>query len=53
LALFRAAPLAVKAAAIGALHGGITPTTPGNKIRVSAKGNATAAGRDVINQKGN
>lgn len=51
LALFRAAPLAVKAAAIGALQGGTTPQPAKVKkqVNVSASG-GQAAGRDIVNK---
>lgn len=46
---FRAAPLAVKAAAIGALQGG--SASPGKTIKVAGDGNQ-AVGRDLIHQQG-
>lgn len=52
LALFRAASLAVKAAAIGALQGGTSDHPRAKKkVKVSAPG-GNAAGRDVINSTG-
>lgn len=52
LALFRAAPLAVKAAAIGALQGGAqaTPATIRKQVNVSASG-GQAAGRKIVNKR--
>lgn len=48
LALFRAAPLSVKAAAIGALHRGSAPPAKiKNQVNVSASG-GNAAGRDMV-----
>lgn len=51
LALFRNAPLAVKAAAIGALQGGSSPAPAKVKkqVNVSASG-GQAAGRDILNK---
>lgn len=56
LNLFRAAPLAVKAAAIGALNGGVQAAPSRGKqvtIAVMANGSgAQAAGRNIVNKKG-
>ena len=53
IALFRAAPLAVKAAAIGALQGGTTapPAKIKKQVNVSASG-GQAAGRNIVNNGG-
>lgn len=51
VAAFRAAPLAVKAAAIGALTSGTT--APTKKLKQVVKGTANqVAGRDLANHKG-
>ncbi len=50
LELFRAAPLAVKAAAIGALQGGSAGGAT-KQVNVTASGNAQAAGRKIINKR--
>lgn len=53
LALFRAAPLAVKAAAIGALQGGAQASPRTKQVTVTASGrDAQAAGRKIINKGG-
>lgn len=55
LALFRAAPLAVKAAAIGALQGGSVPSQRGERysVKQTFKGDVgQAASRDIINKGG-
>lgn len=53
LALFRAAPLAVKAAAIGALQGGAQASPRAKHVTVTARGRDTqAAGRKIINKGG-
>ncbi len=54
LALFRAAPLAVKAAAIGALQGGAQAGAGRtNQVTVTATGRGTqAAGRKIVNKGG-
>lgn len=53
LALFRAAPLAVKAAAIGALQGGAQASPRTKHVTVTARGRDTqAAGRKIINKGG-
>lgn len=54
LALFRAAPLAVKAAAIGALQGGAQAGAGrSHQVTITASGRGTqAAGRKIINKGG-
>lgn len=55
LALYRAAPLAVKAAAIGALQGGSVPAQRGERYSVKQTFNGEvgqAASRDIINKGG-
>lgn len=51
---FRAAPLAVKGAVIGALSAGASAPPPGKKTKQVVRGSVgQQAGGDIVNQKGN